>query len=99
MIECPPKQGFDFLKEVVVTRMSNEFGCRDYNVSKVSKGGVVMKRLCFVFVCLAVMLSTAVSFAYERRVGLGVSAGACMLSGADDKLPDFQERAKSLMVE
>ena len=53
-----------------------------------------MRRIGFALVCLAVILSTAVSFAYERRVGLGVSAGACLLTGADDDDPQFQERAK-----
>ena len=31
-----------------------------------------MRRDFFALVCLAVVLSTAVSFAYERRVGLGI---------------------------
>jgi OOP family OmpA-OmpF porin len=51
-----------------------------------------MRRLCFAVVCIAVVLATAVSFAYERRVGLGVSAGACRLTGADDK-EGYEERA------
>jgi len=53
-----------------------------------------MKRLCFAFVCLAVILTTAVSFAYERRVGLGVNAGAAILSGADTDKAGFDERAE-----
>jgi OOP family OmpA-OmpF porin len=56
-----------------------------------------MKRLCFVIVCLAVVMATTVSFAYERRVGLGLSVGAAFLKGADDKgctSGSFEERAK-----
>ncbi|MFH1218887.1 MAG: OmpA family protein [Candidatus Eisenbacteria bacterium] len=54
-----------------------------------------MRRLCFVLVCLAVILSTAISFAYERRVGLGVMAGGALLRGAEnDPKEGFAERAK-----
>ena len=52
-----------------------------------------MKRLCFAFVCVAVILATAVSFAYERRVGLGFNAGGALLRGADTDKEGYDERA------
>jgi OOP family OmpA-OmpF porin len=76
--------------------LSNDTGCCRTNANLKNKGGVNMRRICFAVVCLAVVLSTAVSFAYERRVGLGVSAGACLLTGADDKEDDigcYEQRA------
>ncbi len=54
-----------------------------------------MRRLCLALVCLVVILATTVSFAYERRVGLGITAGGALLRGADtDTLKCFDERAK-----
>jgi OOP family OmpA-OmpF porin len=54
-----------------------------------------MRRLCLALACLVVVSSAAGSFAYERTVGLGVSAGACLLTGADDdSTKGFGERAE-----
>jgi len=53
-----------------------------------------MKRLCFAFICLAVILATAVSFAYERRVGLGVNGGVAILNGATTDKAGHDERAE-----
>ncbi|HVP56860.1 MAG TPA: OmpA family protein [bacterium] len=52
-----------------------------------------MRKLCFTAVCVVVILAAAVSFGYERRVGLGVNAGAAILSNADKDKAGFDERA------
>jgi OOP family OmpA-OmpF porin len=53
-----------------------------------------MKNLCFVFVCLVLTLAVATCFANPRRVGVGVSGGGMLLSGADDTPEDgFKENA------
>jgi OOP family OmpA-OmpF porin len=52
-----------------------------------------MKNLCFALVCVILMLATATCLAYERRVGLGVSGGGALLTGADDT-DKYEERAK-----
>ncbi len=44
-----------------------------------------MKGLPFILVCFTLILATSVCLAYERRVGLGVSGGGALLSGADEE--------------
>jgi OOP family OmpA-OmpF porin len=61
-----------------------------------------MRKLCFMFICLTVLLSAAASYAidcYNRDLGLGVSGGYGMLTGADDKPEEgFEERAEGWLM-
>jgi hypothetical protein len=61
-----------------------------------------MRKLCFLFICLTVLLSAAASYAvdcYNRDLGLGVNGGYGMLTGADDKPSEgFEERADGWLM-